>query len=117
MLGCPDDTVPGIYVWPWRLEEKSELRNLPHAAKPGHAGPPAAPAGVVHFLVLVRPALTIDGLALLGAARQAMHDHPVLEAGEDRFRITVTSLDVQTLSALFTAAAMPLTICLSAVID
>jgi hypothetical protein len=83
----PDDTAPGIYVWPWRLEEKSEMRNMPPRVQPGRARATEAPAAMVHFLVLVRPALTLDGLSQLETARQAMFDHPILEVAEKRFRI------------------------------
>lgn len=113
-LGRPGDRSAGIYVWPWRLEEDVATRNLPLRRVP-EAGA-AAPAAtlVTHVLVLVQPALTPGGLALLETARRAILDQPVLDVSGRRVQIQLTNLSHAELAAIFSAAALPLTICLSA---
>lgn len=114
VLGLPDDEVPGIYVWPWRLEEDSRSRNAPPRINPAGARGPAPSATKVHFLVLVRPALTVDGLSQLDKARQAILDQPILALAGENVHIALSPLAVDQLTALFTAASLPLTICVSA---
>lgn len=117
ILGLPDEEGPGIYVWPWRLDEKPEFKNMTPDPKSGLEKPPVNSVVIVHFLVLVRPSLTADGLSQLEATRQAILDHPVLDVAGNRVRLFFEHLDPQTLTALFTAASIPLTICLSAAIE
>lgn len=111
-LGRPDDSATGIYVWPWKLEENSASRSLPPRRSPGVVMP-AQDAMGVHVLVLVRPALTPGGLALLETARRAIHDQPVLNVSGKRVHILFEPLSHAELAALFGAAGLPLTICLS----
>jgi hypothetical protein len=117
ILGFPDDAEPGIYVWPWRLEEDVHFRNVPPRINPGGTRPRQALAKDVHVLIMVRPALTLDGLSKLEAARQAILDQPILDIAGKEVRITIEVLDATTLAALFMAASIPLTICLSAVLS
>jgi hypothetical protein len=114
ILGCPVDGAAGIYVWPWKLEEDVQLRNAAVGTNPVGMRAPAASARNVNFLVLVRPALTPDGLSKLDEARQAILDHPILQVGGQNIRIILSPLAVDELAALFSAASIPLTICLSA---
>jgi hypothetical protein len=114
ILGFPDDGVPGVYVWPWRLEEDVRDRNAPPRVNPDGTRAQAASTRSVHFLVLVRPALTADGLAKLDEARQAIIDHPILDLAGEKVHIALSPLAVDRLTALFTAASLPLTICVSA---
>jgi hypothetical protein len=117
ILGLPDEEGPGIYVWPWRLDEKPEFKNMTPGTNSGLEKPTVNSVVIVHFLVLVRPSLTVDGLSQLEATRQAIFDHPVLDVAGNRVRLFFEHLDPQTLTALFTAASIPLTICLSAAIE
>jgi len=117
ILGLPDEEGPGIYVWPWRLDEKPEFKNMIPGTNSGLEKPAVNSVVIVHFLVLVRPPLTVDGLSQLEATRQAILDHPVLDIAGNRIRLFFEHLDTQMLTALFTAASIPLTICLSAAIE
>jgi len=114
VLGRPDDTASGIYVWPWRLSEDALPRNLPKSR--GEAASSTHPVAdlMVDFLVVVRPALTVDGLSRLVEAREAMIDNPILSVDGTRVRIILHPLTADQLAAVFSAAAIPLTVCVSA---
>ena len=106
--GRPDENVPGIYVWPWRIVPKPEIRNsLPHS----HSGP-----GVVSFrvncLLFITPADTLESLAKLDLAGQAIQANPILEGAAGRLRVTLDPIGTEELAALFIAARLQLTLCL-----
>ena len=118
-LADPQDEAPGLRVWPWRLEEVASLTNTPlrDAPRVRDTGAAAAPAvHHIHCLVLARPALTPEGLALLDQAREAMHAHPLLDDDGTPVPIVSSPLSTDQLSALFVAAASPLTVCWSIVL-
>lgn len=117
ILGCPDDGVPGIYVWPWRLEENAPSRKVSPRTHPDGIRTLQAATMSVSFLMLVRPALTPDGLSKLDAARQAILDNPILDVAGNNAKIVFSPLTHRDLAALFTAASLPLTICLSAALS
>jgi hypothetical protein len=114
VLGYPDEAIPGIYVWPWKLEEHASHKSSPRSKDPAVTGARETPARNVHFLLLVRPALTADGLLLLDTARQALYDQPILDIAGRKARIQFSPLTQGDLIALFTAASLPVTLCLSA---
>lgn len=114
MLGYPDEAIPGIYVWPWKLEDQASLRFVSPPKGPAVTGAQEIPARNVHFLLLVRPALTGDGLLLLDTARQVLHDQPILDIAGRKAEIKSSPLAHVDLMALFTAASLPVTLCLSA---
>jgi hypothetical protein len=113
-LSRPDDAVAGIYVWPWRLWEEPIHRNLPEPVSPAIEVAHRASAPNVDFLVLVRPALTLDGLSSLSEARQAMLDNPILTVDGTAANLTLDPMPPGVLLNIFSAAAIPLTVCLSA---
>jgi hypothetical protein len=114
ILGVPDSTTQGIFVWPWQLYEDPKLRNIP-PRKESDTSPLQKSSGcAINFLVLVRPDLTAESLSKLEAAHQAIIDNPVLEVEGHRVAISLLNLDSETLTSLFIAASIPLSICLSA---
>lgn len=115
-LGRPEDHPAGIYVWPWRIDEDAVPRNVPPRRVPEGGMSARHAALIVHALVLVRPATTPGGLALLETARQAIHDQPVLNVSGKRVQILFEPLSHSELAALFRAAELPLTVCLSVVL-
>ncbi|MEW5966588.1 MAG: hypothetical protein AB1720_06255 [Pseudomonadota bacterium] len=117
VLGRPDTCpTPGddasLCVWPWKLEADPAIRNAP----PARPGRPEAAAHEIHFLVLATPALTTDGLAKLDAARKAMRDYAMLAVDGQTVQVVASPLPNEMLAAVFTAAAMPLTLCLSGIL-
>lgn len=116
ILGAPDDAVPAIYVWPWKLEEVMTLRNRPPPANPSPGAPFATPAQNIQFLILVRPALTIKGLATLDGVHEAINGHPLLNVDGTNVQILLSPLSTAELTSVFSAASIPLTVCLSAVL-
>jgi hypothetical protein len=115
ILGRPEDMKSAIYVWPWRLYEDWVHRPRPVRTDPATATlEPRAPAPSVDFLVLDWPALTFDGLSRLDEARRAIYDHPILKVGDDALHVSITTLSLDQLSSLFSAARIPLTVCVSA---
>lgn len=115
-LGRPDDAATGIYVWPWKLDADTVMRNPPSRRGPEASKAVSTTVRVVHALVLVRPALTPGGLALLETAQQAILDQPLLNAAGRRVEIELEELPHLEFAALFSAAGLPLTICLSVVL-
>jgi len=116
ILARPDDTLAAIYVWPWFVQEDPRLRqsSAPANSPGGIALTPASAS--VQLLVLVWPALTSDGLTRLDAARQAILDHPILHVAGRNVQPVMNSLSAADLAAIFVAASLPLTICLSATV-
>lgn len=110
----PENNTSGVFVWPFMLEEDGSSRNLPVRTIPGGSLESPTVATVLRFLVLVRPALTIADLSKLDLARRAMLEHPILDIDGKNARISLSREPLSDLAALFTAASMPLTICVSA---
>lgn len=114
-LGRPEQASGGIiYVWPWRLVEDAVARHAVPRSTGRDTAVPHGSAMVVHVLILVRPATTPEGLALLEMARQALLDQPILDVADRRVQIQFESLPHAELAALFSAAELPLSICLGA---
>lgn len=40
ILGLPDEEGLGIYIWPWRLDEKPEFKNMTPGTDSGLEKPP-----------------------------------------------------------------------------
>ncbi|MBI5550418.1 MAG: hypothetical protein HY911_02850 [Desulfobacterales bacterium] len=114
VLGLPDKAVPGIYVWPFQMTENQHVKNIRDHLTPHVAKAPPSSSLIVHVLVVVNPAYTDEGLALLEASRKAILDQPVMTIDGKAVRILPAPLEIAELTALFTAATIPLTICLSA---
>lgn len=113
-LGLPDEQIPGIYVWPWRLTDnrligyrttRPEMDNPARERAPGYAE--------IDFLVLVRPALSPGSLTTLESARRALLLQPLLSVEGESVQMILNPLDVEALTRVFIAAGLPLTICLS----
>lgn len=117
ILGFPDDTEPGIYVWPCLLKENTGIRYRSPGTYPQGAKVRHVPDMDVYALIMVRPALTLDGLSKLEAVRHALINQPILDVAGKIIHIMICHLDIPTLSALFTAASLPLTICLCVVLS
>lgn len=114
-LGSPDDTIPGVYVWPWGLHENFDLSNLPKSIDSGASRScKAVVPPVLRVLVIVRPALTLDGLALLGEIREMLLEMPILNVDGSSVRVMINPINIDQLSQLFSAASISLSICLSA---
>jgi hypothetical protein len=116
ILGRPDEATSGLYVWPWLLEEDSHARNLSPAIGGGANSARQPPSQNIHFLVIAAPALTAEGLSRLDQARQALWDNPVLTVEGVTVRVTISTLETEQLAAVFQAAGIPLTLCLSATV-
>lgn len=117
-LGRPEQEAGGtIYVWPWKLEEQTVARNAVPRAGLLDKTASGADAMIVHVLVLMRPAATPEGLALLEMARQAVLDQPIVDVAGRRTQIRLESLSHVDLTGLFNAAGLPLSVCLAATVQ
>ena len=112
-LGRPDGATPGLHVWPWRLSENLAARNVPRPRRPNGEREATPPATQIHFLVLASPILAPAGLDALAAARTALLETPLLEIPGDRYSIDLEPLATADLAAVFSAAGLPLQLCLS----
>ena len=104
----PNDAVPGLYVWPWRMVPKPESRNLPTHLASG--------AGLlslrVHCLLLITPADIPGTISKLDLAARAIQEQPILEHSSGSLRLTLETIEPQNLAALFLAARLQLTLSL-----
>lgn len=109
----PNDAVPGLYVWPWRIVPKPENRNMPRHQQSG--------LGLisfrVHCLLLITPADTLETCAKLDLAGQAIQEKPILEGSAGSLRLTLETIEPDDLAALFLAARLQLTLCLAFVLE
>lgn len=117
-LGRPERDAGGsLYVWPWKLEEQTVARNAVPRAGQSDRTASGADAMIVHVLVLMRPAATPEGLALLEMARQAVLDQPIVDVAGRRAQIVLEPLSHIELTGLFNAARLPLSVCLAATVQ
>ncbi|MBS1142686.1 MAG: hypothetical protein H6R14_92 [Proteobacteria bacterium] len=108
-MSRPEDA-PGLYVWPWRIEEDTRVRN---SRLPGETAAMHAPPPLIHFLLMANTALDGDALGALEAARLALLDTPVFEAGDGRVSVSPAAMSASELTGLFTAADIPLRLSLA----
>ncbi len=113
-LNRPDDAVAGIYVWPWMLREDPGRRPPPESIGPGTDLAQGVSAPILDFLVLVRPAHTLDGISTLSKARLAILENPILNVDGTAVQLTLDHMPADSLLNIFSAASIPLTLCLSA---
>ena len=111
-ISRPDET-PALFIWPWRLEEDSRVRNSPLPRLPGDDPLVRVPAPVIHFLVLTTTSLDDASIAALETARTALLETPIFAAGNGRVSVAPATLNTTELTDLFTAAAVPLRLCLA----
>jgi hypothetical protein len=115
-VGKPDNAVPSLYIWPWRIAVDSPTKNLPAPYKPREASVIARPIYHVHFLLLATPTDSPAGLANLEIAQQAIHDNPILDAAGYSVQVIQETISVRDLAAIFMAAKLELTICFAYVL-
>jgi hypothetical protein len=107
------DNAPCLFVWPWRLEEDARVRNAPLPRVAGDDPKIRVPAPVIHFLVLSSTNLDDETISGLESARLALLETPVFEAGNGRVVVAPEPLSASELTDLFTAADIPLRLCLA----
>lgn len=107
------DSAPGIYVWPWYIEEDTRVRN---ARLPGDDPQLRVPPPVIHFLIMAGTNLDAQTIGSLESARLALIETPVFEAGSGRVNVVPATLAASELTDLFTAADIPLRLCLAYVL-
>lgn len=111
-ISRPDDT-PGIYIWPWRIEEDTRVRSTPLPRSADNDPLISAPAPAIHFIVLSSTDLDGETISALESARRALLETPVFDVGAGRVAVMPAQLSTAELTDLFTAAAIPLRLCLA----
>jgi hypothetical protein len=115
-LGLPGESDSGVFVWPWRIAQNPTEKNAPlHSHQPDTSGQEKTSYRDVHFLVIVRPALTPAGLALLDAAQCAIAQEPAICIGDESVLLLLDTPAISDLTQVFLAASLPLSICLGVV--
>ena len=113
VVGRPNEAVPGLYVWPWRMVPKAENRNFAPRQESG--------TGIlsfqVHCLLLVTPVDTLETIATLDLAGRAIQENPIVESSGGLLRLTLEPIRSEDLAALFLAARLQLTLCLAFVLE
>ena len=108
-ISRPDDA-PGLYIWPWRIEEDTRVRS---SRLPGDDPLLRVPPPVIHFLVLSSTSLDGETVGALESARRALLETPVFEAGSGRVSVVPATMTNSELTDLFTAAQIPLRLSLA----
>lgn len=111
-IGRPD-AAGGLYVWPWRLEEDARVRSTPLPRLQGDTPLARVPSPAIHFLVLASTALDAEIFLALESARAALFETPVFEADNGKISIAPDTLTTSELTDLFTAADIPMRLCLA----
>jgi hypothetical protein len=117
-IGRPDNHVMGLYLWPWKLDVQANLRTMPPVPQREFlkAKKPELPLRI-RVLVLPMAASGIESCDALDAALRAINDHPVLVAADIRGQVRIDAMPSEELAVLFTAAALPLTLCLACTLE
>lgn len=117
-IGRPENHVMGLYLWPWKLDVQANLRNMPPVRQREFLKPqkPELPLRI-RVLALPMAASGIESCDALAAALRAINDHPVLVAADTRVQVRIDAMSAEELSALFTAAVLPLTMCLACTLE
>jgi len=111
-IGRPE-TAGGLYVWPWRLEEDSRVRSTPLPRQHGDTPLARVPSPAIHFLVLASTSLDAEIFLALESARAALLETPIFEADNGKISIAPDTLSTSELTDLFTAADIPMRLCLA----
>jgi hypothetical protein len=118
-VGRPDKALTGIYFWPSYAVPNLQKRNMPRMPDLEETvGGLEAQTFDINFLLLATPADTVEALASLEAAQQAIHDNPILilNAAGAQLKVIPEQVPNGDLAAIFTAARLELTICLAYVL-
>jgi len=117
-VGRPENHVMGLYLWPWKLDVQANLRNMPPVRQREFLKPqkPELPLRI-HVLAIPMAASGIESCDAVAAALRAINDHPVLVAADMRVQVRIDAMSAEELAALFTAAALPLTLCLACTLE
>jgi hypothetical protein len=111
-ISRPNET-PGLYIWPWRIEEDTRVRSTPLPRSADNDPLISAPAPAIHFLVLSSTNLDGETISALESARRSLLETPVFEVGNGKVSVMPATLSTSELTDLFTAAAIPLRLCLA----
>ena len=113
-IGRPDRDVPGLYLWPWKLDLQVSQSNMPPVRQRDflRAKKPEFPLQI-RVLVLPMVASEIERCDSVAAALRAINDHPVLVAADMRGQVRIDAMSTADLAAIFTAAGLPLVLCLA----
>ncbi len=115
-VGRPDNAVPSLYIWPWRIGVDSPTKNLPPPHEPRETSVIASPIYHVHFLLLATPSDSPAALANLEIAQQAIHDNPILDVAEHSVQVIQETIPVRDLAAIFMSAKLELSVCFAYVL-
>lgn len=114
VIGRPTEEERGLSLWPWKLELQAQTRNLP-PERPG--GPPAAKPPVlpplVRLLLLAMGQSEVEQVEALEAASRVIQLQPLFGPADRRGRVWIETIPTSELTAIFTAAGLPLRLCLS----
>ena len=117
-IGRPENDVMGLYLWPWKLDVPANLRTMSPVPQREFLKAKKSELPLrIRVLVLPMAASGIENCDALAAALKAINDHPVLVAADMRGQVRIDVMSAEELAALFTAAALPLTLCLACTLE
>jgi hypothetical protein len=98
--GMPDDSEPGLYLFPYNFLAEQPVRNIPARETNSQTTPP------YHVKCLLVPAQPVDYSAL-NKAYNYICTNPVLEFSGGTFRVIPENISTQELTSLFFSAGIP----------
>jgi len=111
-LGPPTSNTTGIFVWPWKINENPMSRNtLPQGAARDVERRPNLPTLDVHFLVVVQPTFSEEGISILDLVYRVVLDDAVIAIDTGQARLVIEVLSNEELTSLFLSAGLPVTAC------
>ena len=93
-LGAPDDSVSGVYIFPFHFREDPNKRNTPVDRTQGSQ----FHAYVIKCLLMTNPPSDFE---TLGRGLEYLHGHPIVDLEEERGQITISNNSAEELSRVF----------------
>jgi len=100
-LGAPDDTSPGVYIVPIQYIES----HTHHIVSSNRSDDRSAPGYTITCMMVACPA---NNYAAIDSGIKYLHDHPVLEAGNETIRLTPSFPSLDELTQIFVSAGISL---------
>ena len=70
IVGLPDESIPGVYLWPWYVGENTSHRNVSEIKNSKITNQIEGPGVFIKLLIFVTPTLTGDSLSVLDEIRR-----------------------------------------------
>ena len=94
-LGAPDDSVPGMYIFPFHLEEAQEPINRTGNARQRQY--------VIRCMLMTSPSTDFE---TLGQGLECIQDNPVVESSKGKFQVTMSNASTKDQARVFAGSGI-----------